>query len=349
MSKLANLDLLRTLAILLVLLDHLLLASGIPRIGPFDSANIGVFGVYLFFVHTSLVLMWSLERRPNVLDFYIRRLFRIYPLSIAAILIAVATHAPVGWGHLNFFDSNHTFRIKQIILNLGLLNEIVGNQPLVLGVTWSLGSEVAMYVLLPCLFFFAHQVRRIWPFLVLWLLAVLYAHRIFPHRPDNLLPTVLPDFLAGIVAYVGFMRRKPSVSAVLFVPLLLLLLFVYIACPSYLRADWVLTLLLGLALPYFRQLRSPALHTTCHQIATYSYGVYLLHPFALVIAFHLLPHLPFAVQLALFLLLTAGFSFAAYHLIEQPCIQLGARLARRAAHERGLPGADTLRNLEPAP
>ena len=43
----------------------------------------------MFFVHTALVLMWSLDRRPHILDFYIRRIFRIYPLAIFAVLCAL--------------------------------------------------------------------------------------------------------------------------------------------------------------------------------------------------------------------------------------------------------------------
>ena len=51
----------------------------------------------LFFVHTSLVLMYSMQRSPLrggalFRDFYIRRFFRIYPLSILTVLAAVALH-----------------------------------------------------------------------------------------------------------------------------------------------------------------------------------------------------------------------------------------------------------------
>ena len=59
-----------------------------------DSPPIGTFGVLIFFVHTSLVLMYSMERsdmRGEALfaNFYIRRIFRIYPLSVLAVLVAV--------------------------------------------------------------------------------------------------------------------------------------------------------------------------------------------------------------------------------------------------------------------
>lgn len=66
MKSLHNLDLLRSMAVSFVLIDHTSWALGHHTFGRFDTGNLGVFGVYLFFIHTSLVLMWSLEREPDV-------------------------------------------------------------------------------------------------------------------------------------------------------------------------------------------------------------------------------------------------------------------------------------------
>src|SRR5580698_5913169 len=90
-KDLPNLDLLRSVAVVTVLVAHVYGALNVRHYGPFY----GAFGVGLFFVHTVLVLMWSLERRPQVLDFYVRRVARIYPLAIVVVLIAVTTHAKV--------------------------------------------------------------------------------------------------------------------------------------------------------------------------------------------------------------------------------------------------------------
>jgi peptidoglycan/LPS O-acetylase OafA/YrhL len=82
---LPNLDLVRSMAVISVVVEHTLLSLGILKIGPFPIKYLGVMGVMVFFVLTTLVLMWSLERKPHTLDFYIRRVFRIYPLALAAI------------------------------------------------------------------------------------------------------------------------------------------------------------------------------------------------------------------------------------------------------------------------
>src|SRR4030088_949687 len=89
-----NLDVLRAIAVLLVLFDHVGVFLNRSR-GALESFwFIGNTGVIIFFVHTSLVLMRSLERtRARGLrgwvragDFYIRRAFRIYPLAITTVL-----------------------------------------------------------------------------------------------------------------------------------------------------------------------------------------------------------------------------------------------------------------------
>ena len=90
-----NLDLLRSLAVLLVFADHLCMCLHIEHFHGWDLPSMGIAGVFMFFVHTSLVLMWSLERKPHTLDFYIRRVFRIYPLAVTALTVALITHLPV--------------------------------------------------------------------------------------------------------------------------------------------------------------------------------------------------------------------------------------------------------------
>ena len=61
----ANLDLLRALAVLMVLAQHLLRRAELLSVGPIPVETIGHFGVLLFFVHTSLVLMYSCTERPT--------------------------------------------------------------------------------------------------------------------------------------------------------------------------------------------------------------------------------------------------------------------------------------------
>src|SRR6187551_3001765 len=101
-----NLDLLRSFAVLTVMIDHLvptMIRHGmaVPAWFSAITVHIGQSGVLAFFVHTSLVLMYSLERmavhhsgRDLVTRFYVRRAFRIYPLALVCILGVLALNLP---------------------------------------------------------------------------------------------------------------------------------------------------------------------------------------------------------------------------------------------------------------
>ncbi len=343
MSPKPNLDILRAIAITLVVIDHLLLCKGIQRIGPWASSEVGLFGVYLFFIHTSLVLMWSLDRRPNPLDFYLRRLFRIYPLAVFSILLAVATHAPVS----GFFNTA-PLSLKTLFVNFLLMPDLLAHQPYILGVIWSLGPELYMYALLPVLFFYARSVRKIWPLVLVWVLVVLWDHRLFGEQRGNIFPMLIPNFLCGIIAYVGFMRRTATLPAWLLLPFLSVAFCFYMSVSSF-RMDWLVCMAVGLLLPSFRQSSSKLWNRICHKVAEYSYGIYLLHPFALVLGIYFLAGKPFALQLLVTLAPLAIAVYAAFRWIESPMIVLGARVAARLAHERGIPSMQSLATLEPAP
>ncbi len=286
--------------------------------------NVGLFGVFLFFVHTCLVLMWSLERRPHTLDFYIRRVFRIYPLAILSVIAAVVTRAPVSSAGGHFFASV-TPTARAILFNC-LLMQNLRNQPNISGVLWSLAPEVDMYVFLPCLFFYATRSKARWPMLTMWVASVALIGSLFTNYGNNF-PKVIPDFLAGVIAYIGFKGVTPRVPAWVFPPFLAVLFYVFLQ-PSTRRLDWYCCLALGLALPYFKPFDSRWILRPSHELAKYSYGLYLFHPFCLVLGVYLLPNKPFSIQLATYLGSLLPIAVLGYHLIEKPMIDLGARFAK---------------------
>jgi peptidoglycan/LPS O-acetylase OafA/YrhL len=325
MQAKVNLDVMRSFAIGLVVLDHVLLAQKIMRVGRWEPAWIGVAGVYMFFVHTCLVLMWSLERKPHTLDFYIRRGFRIYPLALAALLFAVVLRAPVGGNPNDFFVALQP-DLWTVLAN-GTLTQNLFDRDNIMGVLWSLPFEVDMYLLLPVLFFFVRKNFSVWPLLLFWGLAVGLGFGMLDE--GNQFATVIPCFLPGVMAYVLFRRVRPRVPAWLFPCFLLGLCVVLLWAPSV-GASWPFCLALGVGLPFFRQIESEFVARVSHEIAKYSYGVYLSHPFALVLGFYLLRGHALWMQLGVTLGAIAVISFGAYHLVERPLIVLGAKVAARA-------------------
>src|SRR5947209_13081073 len=144
--KSANLDLLRCTAVGLVYVFHLLLTLGYK-----PSQNMGRFGVLMFFVHTSLVLMMSIHRLERsgqgiFAAFYLRRLFRLFPLSVFCVLTVWMLRLPRApwWPQLAYIDAG------TLLSNLTLTMNMTYKEPLT-SALWSLPYEAQMYVLLPFL------------------------------------------------------------------------------------------------------------------------------------------------------------------------------------------------------
>lgn len=332
-EEMPNLDLLRSIAVLMVVVEHTLIAMRMYTIGYWKIAWLGVVGVFMFFVHTSLVLMWSLDREPNTLSFYIRRIFRIYPLSITATLLIVVFHIPTMQNPLGdtFFQTSgpgNVFSNLLLVQNLGWGGNI-------LSVTWTLPLEMDMYFLLPFVFFFLRKNFSVWPVLALCIGAAAYSRANFP--PDNSSFVVcIPYFLPGVIAYVLFTKASPRIPG-LFLPLLIAaLLSVFMIHPAW-RGGWALTLALGFALPLFRQIRAKWLIRASHSVAKYSYGMYLAHLFCISLGINNLSGHSLLLRLAVVVASLAASVVLVHHLIERPMMNLGARLARRLRKQEMLP------------
>lgn len=323
MRDMPNLDFVRSVAVVSVVVEHTLIALKIMWFGPYELQYMGVLGVLVFFVLTALVLMWSLERKPHTLDFYIRRFFRIYPLAWAVMGIALLFHAPTGGGAAEFFAYAHpTWR--QVLFQATLIQP--ANAQLV-SVMWSLPYEMEMYVLLPAMFFFVRRNFSIWPLMIFWALALVNA-RAVPSDHHNFVVT-MGYFLPGIMAYVGFGRWKPRLPGWA-LPLFLLAMWAVFLYRFNFHKGWYFCLVIGLALPLFRQMKSKWVLVPSRLIARYSYGVYLMHPFAIVIGMYLLKGQSLAVRLLCEVVPLVVLPVLAYHLLEHPMIRIGSRLAGRA-------------------
>lgn len=323
MRDMVNLDVMRSLAVISVVLEHLLLAQGIRRVGPFEVAWVGIPGVLVFFVLTCLVLMWSLERKPHTLDFYIRRVFRIFPLALVALAAVLVFRAPTGGTTDQFFAYNPP-TIKSLVAQATMFP---GTGESLLTVMWSLPYEMAMYVLLPMVFFYVRKNFSLWPLLVLWGLAVASSRKVDAETTN--FAVTIGFFLPGVMAYVGFNRWKPKLPAWM-LPAFLLATWISFWYHANFHRGWIFCLVVGLGLPLFRQIRSEVVLAPSRVIARYSYGVYLTHPFAIVIGFYLLRGRPLWMELLAVAVPLAVLPVLAYHLIEHPMIRAGSRLAARA-------------------
>jgi peptidoglycan/LPS O-acetylase OafA/YrhL len=333
---LPNLDALRAFAVLLVLADHVLetLASlDGGSFHPFDR-SLGRLGVLLFFVHTCFVLMASLERGSDAgwalaRTFYVRRVFRIYPLAIVCVLAVVAAAVPARpWEAFRFPD------LYDLASNLLLVTNLTVS-PEVLAPLWSLPVELQMYLLLPLVFAVARSrdPARVGALYLLALGAAILLPRLSPRFG---MIAYAPCFLAGVVGFVMTGRFPARMPAWAWMPFLGALAIVFVVLETAAGGHHVLMqaavcLAVGVAIPAFAQSTHVAFNRATHAIAKYSYGIYLFHLPALWLAFYGLPLESRLAQSLVAVVTLATLAIGGYHLIEAPLIRSGARWAQRPA------------------
>jgi peptidoglycan/LPS O-acetylase OafA/YrhL len=157
-------------------------------------------------------------------------------------------------------------------------------------------------------------------------------------------PTLIrfaPCFISGALAF-GLMGRVPRVlPASAFAILLALCIglapWMVASGVSETPVMWELCLLLGLAIPFTKDIGWQPVARAAKTIATYSYGIYLTHVFALAVMHG---PWPLAIRLGMMLILLPGLAYICYHAVEKRGVALGARLAEQLAistRRKGLP------------
>jgi peptidoglycan/LPS O-acetylase OafA/YrhL len=330
----ANLDFLRAFAVLLVFFGHLTFFHQVLALGPLNLTFMGALGVMFFFVHTSLVLMLSLERQHKeqggkklFMSFMIRRCFRIYPLSITAVVLVVAFHLPMTTQTFWHFQGMKPDG-GDIFSNLFLVQNF-SNRISILGPMWSLPYEMDMYVFLPWLYLLLRPNRSVLRIALVWV-GVVAVNLLFMRNTIN--PAFLryvPCFLAGVLAYQllrsNYPRRFPAFLWPLCVASLAASFLIWGDSP---RMQWLICLLLGFAVPFFSRISASWLVVPSHFIAKYSYWIYLTHFFCIWFAFERLGNFSALVKIPVFIALAVGLPVLFYHLLEEPLIRVGKRVAK---------------------
>ena len=92
-SRLAWLDVLRGVAALAVVFNHsgYFLPAGV-KAAVYQWINPGDYGVFVFFIISGYIVPASLERKGSVRTFWVSRLFRLYPLYLLAVGMALALY-----------------------------------------------------------------------------------------------------------------------------------------------------------------------------------------------------------------------------------------------------------------
>lgn len=327
-----NLDLLRSFAVGSVLCAHSAEVMGSSAI-----SNLGHLGVLLFFVHTSFVLLQSLERlhkdgggRPAV-RFLLQRIFRIYPLYLAAIGFSLLLRIP--------WVENAAWAVpgwKGLAANLLMIQNLTF-LPSISFPMWSLAYEMQMYVALPAVYLITRQTEPITKLLLLSFFSGFAAvcMSMFVALPfDGMHQPItyfVPCFLGGAYAFTVTQetRRGRLLSWKCFALFLCALAIVFSISTHVPMLQYLICTALGFALPRFTDISNPRIRGVCKTIATYSYGIYLWHWPLLWLWFYKAQGLSTAARATLFLFSLAVLVVSSYHLIEAPLVRFGKTLTGR--------------------
>ncbi|GAA3958827.1 acyltransferase [Actinomadura viridis] len=199
--RLHELDLLRFLAALAVLLYHYTGTTG----GPWHDQNarelfaptslatqFGYLGVELFFLISGFVILMSAWGR-TMADFTISRITRLYPAYWFAVLLIAAIYLTTGHGR---------GRPENIIPNLTMFQQGMGIQN-ASGVFWTLWTEMHFYAFISILVLTGVTYQRCITFMATWTVLAIFAQETGAQPLQSLLiPQHAPYFIAGMALYL---------------------------------------------------------------------------------------------------------------------------------------------------
>jgi peptidoglycan/LPS O-acetylase OafA/YrhL len=202
-TRLDWLDALRAMAVLAVVFEHLswyVLPDWRSTVVGWVSP--GTYGIMLFFLVSGYVVPASLERRNDLRQFWISRIFRLYPLwALALVLTAVVA---------TFADARTPPELKThpfatLAVQLTMLQDVAGGTS-ILWTMWTLSYEMLFYLLVTVLYIWGVHRKSVTIAVGLVAVAVL-AGGVLPSQalstggaPGTLVVVIVTAFVVGLWA-----------------------------------------------------------------------------------------------------------------------------------------------------
>ncbi len=168
-----NLNLIRLLAALQVLLGHL--SQEFP-VFSFDFLHMFK-GVTIFFTLSGFLIFWSYDNNPNIKQYWVNRCLRIYPAMIVALVSAVVLMLLLGVIQSNVFV-NSSFWLW-ISTQLTFLQEFTpsilhgfGHSSNPNPVLWTISVEMLLYASIPLLYHWIKDYNRMGKTIVLLMIGL---------------------------------------------------------------------------------------------------------------------------------------------------------------------------------
>jgi len=358
-NRFAHIDALRGIAALLVIWLHVsevfihstpeILAQGTALYDIARVVDFGRIGVVVFFSISGFVICRSLK--GNIIEgskkFLIRRLLRLYPAFWVSIVLGLFS---IWW----LFDRPFGWAI--IAANITMLPELFGEQPII-GLFWTLETELAFYVLCWLLFLNRNLNNPLVLFLISALLAIFFVVAKLFLMPPELRSSlkVMPYNLAVMFwgglfrywyddkkAYITLTAKKVQLQWLLYSLTLIVLTPAFAAlAKGYAEQNDTLVRLgssyvLGVAVFIIGNLVFKVKNRFMVWTGTISYSLYLVHPVIFYSLFWFLknkaPYWFMTLHVSVYIIFTMVFSIVLsamiYYLVEKPSIDYAHKLTR---------------------
>jgi peptidoglycan/LPS O-acetylase OafA/YrhL len=358
MNRLHQIDALRGLAAILVIISH---AS--ESLAPFAAqyghsnllaqlaqrADFGRMGVIIFFIISGFVVAHTLGGRDASLGkFAVRRLFRLYPLYWFSIILVI------------FFNGIGSYPLappgdySALLANVTMLPTLLGFEPM-MGLYWTLETELVFYLFAVVVYQAGQLFRPVALFWIIFALIAMFAAVMFGVLPSprllawKSLPLNLSFMFWGalfhaVVFNAGLQAHRKKWKVLLLISAGFILLpsfytfirFFSSSSPDDLR--WAVSYpaaVLAFVLIFFAK---GGWTQRVSGLGVISYSMYLLHPVALAMVTTFLNSRAIDVRMAQLPLMTAvtigitvTLSIMSYFLLEKPCIFIGRKLTAKSA------------------
>lgn len=343
-----HVDALRAVAALSVLLFHVLTYLVRQPDAPYavlefrdiflNWIDLGLFGVALFFFISGFVVPFSLVAGKSLGEFWVHRIFRLYPPFWISLLAVIGAEGCCSGGG---------YPQSQLLANMTMVPQLLGAEPMS-GIYWTLFVEMLFYlacsVLYACGLLGSTSVTA-------WAVVVLAAITAIPvflneavgtHLPVKYLPLHLSYLFAGTLVRVclhdRMVRRWRLLLLVLMIQAGLCALatgVLFDGPPGFgfftRRAIFLAYVAASICFVSSVVFRLPA-HALLSRLGASSYSLYLLHWPVVVVLVAMLPGSTAQIALPLIALSTLLSLFAAegsYQLFERPSIRLGRAIGIR--------------------
>ena len=312
MTRIDGVDLLRGVAILLVLMNHVnmrLVLAQIPYAQGMPSQLVSAFvwngqrGVQIFFTVSGFLITsttlrrWGDLPRINIRDFYVLRFARIAPLLLALLAILSA----LDLAHVqDFLISSRTGGLPRALFaaltfHINVLEATRGYLPGNWDILWSLSVEEMFYLFFPLVCRFCGHRKWLVPILLLFVtLGPAGRTTLSEHnevwREYSYLGSMDAIALGCLTAIFVCDRRLSRILLWIFAAVGISILILTLSVPSQSGLDMTYVAIgtcLIIAVAAQTNWRSPGILSSILRLGQRSYEVYLTHMFVVFAFFHL--------------------------------------------------------------